>query len=320
MTTAWDIGTAVYSSAFSVSAQETDPQALAFSSDGTKMYVMGASGDDINQYALSTAWDITTAVYQKVLSVSVVDSAPQALDFNDDGTKMYLGGSTNNTIGEYQLTTPWDIGTATFIDLVSIFQMSTFVEGGFSGIYVNESVGKAWISAYGNDRVFELSIDTPATKLYGSKWIADPDFHFKNDIVGYKNQRLIGNLYVQGGGSAFNSNLTVAGTLTVNGLLRGEMGRQSNSTAQTINSADDGFFIRHTGTGQVDYTCSSGIPDGHQVTFVQHSTGQIRFVGGSGVTIRSKVGATPRTAGQFSAATLVAFTTSEYYIIGDIVA
>lgn len=317
MSTPWDISTRTYSSAFSVTAQETDPQSIAFRSDGTKMYVMGASGDDVNQYALSTAWDITTSVYEKVFSVSAADSAPQGLDFNEDGTKMYVVGSTRNVIVEYQLTTPWDIGTAQLVDEVSIWNMSTFVEGGVSGIFVNESAGKAWVTGYSNDRIFELSTTTPATKLYGSKWIADPDFHFKNDIVGYKNQRLVGNLYVEGGSSEFRSNLVVSGTLTVNGLFRGEMARQSVTTAQTIDSGDDGNVIRLTGTTGQTFTCNSGIPDGHQVTFIQDGTGVITFTPGSGVTLKSKNNYR-KTNGQYAAVTLLAYTTTEYYLFGDL--
>jgi len=38
---------------FSVSAQEIFPKGLAFSSDGTKMFVVGGDGDDINEYIIS---------------------------------------------------------------------------------------------------------------------------------------------------------------------------------------------------------------------------------------------------------------------------
>ena len=46
---------------FDVSGEETNPGSLFFKSDGTKMYVTGTAGDDVNEYALSTAWDVSTA-------------------------------------------------------------------------------------------------------------------------------------------------------------------------------------------------------------------------------------------------------------------
>jgi len=48
-------GASYDSVSFSVTAQELSPSDISFKSDGTKMYVIGASGDDINQYTLSTA-------------------------------------------------------------------------------------------------------------------------------------------------------------------------------------------------------------------------------------------------------------------------
>ena len=49
---AWDISTASYVQNFSVNAQDTTPQNLAFKSDGTKMYVVGAARDGIYSYDL----------------------------------------------------------------------------------------------------------------------------------------------------------------------------------------------------------------------------------------------------------------------------
>ena len=53
LSAAWDISTAVYNSvSFSVAAQETNPYAFRFKSDGSKMYVFGFN---ITVYQYSTA-------------------------------------------------------------------------------------------------------------------------------------------------------------------------------------------------------------------------------------------------------------------------
>jgi len=54
----WDIDTAVYEKAFDVGSQESAPRGIFFKPDGTKMYIIGTNGDEVNQYALSTAWDV----------------------------------------------------------------------------------------------------------------------------------------------------------------------------------------------------------------------------------------------------------------------
>lgn len=51
-----------------------------------------------------TAWDVSTASYaSKSFSVASQDDAPTAVAFNNDGTKMYICGATNDTIYQYSL-------------------------------------------------------------------------------------------------------------------------------------------------------------------------------------------------------------------------
>ena len=49
------------------------------------MFVTGSSGDDVNEYSLSTPWDISTASYVQRLSTG--DSGQVGLTFATDGTK-----------------------------------------------------------------------------------------------------------------------------------------------------------------------------------------------------------------------------------------
>ena len=48
---------------FSVAAQEVTPNDLAFNTDGTKMFIVGPAGDDVNEYACSTGFDVSTCSY-----------------------------------------------------------------------------------------------------------------------------------------------------------------------------------------------------------------------------------------------------------------
>jgi len=115
MSSAWDMSTAAYDSvSFSVSAQEATPLALYFKPDGTQMYVMGSTGDDVNIYNLSTAWDITSAVYSTVFSVAGQESGPTAIEFSQDGYKMYVYGSTGDDVNVYRLGVAWDVTTAAY--------------------------------------------------------------------------------------------------------------------------------------------------------------------------------------------------------------
>ena len=116
LSTAWDISTASYETKFKdVSAQEGTPKSVFFKPDGTKMYVIGATNKTIYQYALSTAWDVSTASYEtKLKDVSSEDGSPGGMFFKPDGYKVYVMGATNDKVFQYALSTAWDISTASY--------------------------------------------------------------------------------------------------------------------------------------------------------------------------------------------------------------
>jgi len=101
LSTAWDISTASYSQNFSVASQEAGATSLFFSPNGDKVFITGQNGDDVNEYSLSSAWDISSASYVRNFSVSAQETAPNGLFFKDDGSKMYVVGSNSDTVYQY---------------------------------------------------------------------------------------------------------------------------------------------------------------------------------------------------------------------------
>jgi hypothetical protein len=61
LSTGFDVSTASYSENFSVSSQETNPNGIAFSTDGTKMFITGYSGDDVNEYLIAAGTTIPSS-------------------------------------------------------------------------------------------------------------------------------------------------------------------------------------------------------------------------------------------------------------------
>ena len=115
LTTAWDISTCstTATSSITVQTQNNSMEGLFFKPDGTKMYLAGSfPNQEVYEYDLSTAWDLSTASYNSVsVDVSADTSNPRDVTFKSDGTKMYL--SDTNYVEEYSLSTAWDITSAT---------------------------------------------------------------------------------------------------------------------------------------------------------------------------------------------------------------
>ncbi|MBI3494810.1 PD40 domain-containing protein, partial [Candidatus Saccharibacteria bacterium] len=116
LSTAYDITSASYTQSFSVAAQEATPTALDFNSDGTKMFVLGASGDSIYEYDLGTGFDVSTAGYIQSFPISNEDIAATGIAFSANGTRMFIVGQQNHTVYMYRLTTAFDISTAAYVN------------------------------------------------------------------------------------------------------------------------------------------------------------------------------------------------------------
>lgn len=121
LSTPYDVSTAsvlqVYDDTTSI---ENTPQQVVVSPDGTKLFLTGSQTDDIKSYTMSTAHDLSTLSYDGasydlyVYSDGVV--LPYDMQFKPDGTKLYVcgNGSARNII-QYNLSTAWDLSTATYV-------------------------------------------------------------------------------------------------------------------------------------------------------------------------------------------------------------
>ena len=91
---------------------------IAFNPNGTKMFVSFQS-DFINEYDLSTPFDIGSATFNAELDLAGIQ---RAVAFNNEGTKLYeLDNATNAPkVNTYSMTTPYDIANATLTDTLDL--------------------------------------------------------------------------------------------------------------------------------------------------------------------------------------------------------
>lgn len=117
LSTAWDVGTASYDNVrFSVGSQDLSNQSIVFGNNGSTLYMVGSGSDRIYQYNLSIAWDLLSISYSG-LSFSITHIAgggtsPNSIDANQDGSKLYV--AANNNIYQYNLSTPWNLSSASY--------------------------------------------------------------------------------------------------------------------------------------------------------------------------------------------------------------
>ena len=110
LSSAFDLSSLSYIDYISVSSQDSYPTEIKFNHDGTKMYIQ-VHGQDINEYTLSTAFDISSTVTHKgSYSVSSSDGVvAYGFSFNNDGTKLFTTGASYDRVNEHSLTTPFSL-------------------------------------------------------------------------------------------------------------------------------------------------------------------------------------------------------------------
>ena len=120
LTTGFDISTASYVQTFSVSSQEGTATGLAFTYDGTKMFVTGWSNDTVIEYKLGTAFDISTATFIDTYAIAdAVTNHPSAITFSSDGSKMFIMGRDESPNKVYEYTLSCYYGVITCMDPTS---------------------------------------------------------------------------------------------------------------------------------------------------------------------------------------------------------
>ena len=98
-------------------------QGLGFNADGSKMFVVkGEDSTDnadnkIDEYALSTAFDISTATLTGTFSPTISSDADiTGLAFNNAGTKMYHLDFDDDKVYEYSLSCPFKVTSSSTCD------------------------------------------------------------------------------------------------------------------------------------------------------------------------------------------------------------
>ena len=117
-TTGFDLSTGSFSGkSLTLTPQMPIPWGIAFNPTGTRMFVSGRDDAGIYQYNLTTGFDLGTASF----SGNFFDTSPQIfsniydVEFGLNGMRMYVLDTPNGgTVFQYNLTTAYDITTASF--------------------------------------------------------------------------------------------------------------------------------------------------------------------------------------------------------------
>ena len=164
LSTAFDISTATKNSnEYLHFSEQIDARDIKFNSDGTKLFLAGSDDQEINEYNLSTAYDVSTSTHQNVyFNGDGLDFV--AIAFNTNGTKLFIYDATgNDSIKQYSLGSPFDLSNAVLQKEYTGTSSKTLrqINGTPQGFAFSSDGSKMYVTGTGTQKIKEFTLSTP---------------------------------------------------------------------------------------------------------------------------------------------------------------
>jgi len=196
-----------------VSTEDTACQGIAFNDIGTKMFILGDTGNDVNEYSLSTAWDISTATTTWItFYVWGEQLNPYDLCFSWDGTKLYICWDTWDKINQYNLYSPYSFSNPIYSNGFTII---ADIKADSAGETTGRIFDKTNSTGWGWFPIYMSTTNRVATFVDAATSIAQSN---NNSIVYWEKQRVA--VIYSWTTASFYINWVAAWSGTVNALTR----------------------------------------------------------------------------------------------------
>lgn len=155
---------------FNTTPYDTNTLGIEISPDGRYLYFGGLDRDSAIQFTMTSAFDVATSAnnttfspgYEQsnkrldnIFTIGSADGYVRGVEFNNDGTKMYLIGFGDDNIQQFSLSTAYAVGTASYNGYYSLSADGLTTP---YGMRWNNDGSKFFVVNYGTDSVVEYSV------------------------------------------------------------------------------------------------------------------------------------------------------------------
>lgn len=152
----WDLSTVSAYTSYAFYSNSSTPRDIWMNSNGTKVYIVGTTVDDINYFTLSSAWNPGgTPTYQNDMNVTTQDNLPMGIFLSPTGMRLFLVGSTNDRVYQYSTNTPWSMAVLEYDDwsvLISSYETAP------CGLFISPDGTKLYILGTSSDTIHQFTI------------------------------------------------------------------------------------------------------------------------------------------------------------------
>ena len=128
------------------------------------MFIVGQAGNDLTEYALSTAFDISSASWTRNGCTESNDGRSySAINFNADGTKVMILDKKSNKVREMVMSTAYSLASCTYDsdnDSTDLNGLSGVNDAKAQGMAFNGDGTKMYIVGEQHTKVYELDLST----------------------------------------------------------------------------------------------------------------------------------------------------------------
>ena len=139
----------------SFSSQATSIAGGCFGNNGTVLFINSYTAQDVIQLNLSTPYDTSTFTNPSKVKFLSDSGSIRCMQFNPEGTKLFLASQSTSTIKEYALSIPWDASSLSSTATTSISGQG----GNDCGVFITDDGTKLFsVNFAGSLRKWDLSI------------------------------------------------------------------------------------------------------------------------------------------------------------------
>ncbi|MEM9897304.1 MAG: hypothetical protein AAF789_13125, partial [Bacteroidota bacterium] len=142
----------------SFSSDEDAPTGITFNNGGSKMYIVGLNSSQVDQYSLTTNYDVTAGYSSDgvAFDLSTTEGAPEDIAFSPSGEKMFVIGSAGDEINQYTLTTAFTVTSG--VTAEDVLDISSF-DGEANGFAFGKNGSEIFFVGASNDQVYSQKLD-----------------------------------------------------------------------------------------------------------------------------------------------------------------
>ena len=124
---------------------------IDFNPDGTKLFIDDRNVRAVHQAELSTPWDVTSITSVFTLDISDEEDAVRGLEIIADGTIMLLMDTGRKEILKYEMSTPYELQSARFVDSFDVSEQSDDPRG----LSVSPDMDRFYVTGRDNQAIYQ---------------------------------------------------------------------------------------------------------------------------------------------------------------------